>query len=93
MRIPPGKEVALKGTILLGHTTNTTEGTVEDNIIRANDSQLADWHGEATEARAHLFPSVGGRIVDNTEVDIKTASASRIDEAREARSISLVATE
>jgi len=88
--IPPGKEVALEGAVLLGDLANTAEGTVEEHII-TNDGETADGHGEAAQARTHLLPGVGSRIVADSAVDVSAASVGRVDEAR-IRSASLLTT-
>jgi len=91
VRVPPGKEVALEGAVLLWLATDAAESTVEDDIIGTDDGQAADRHGEATQTRAHLLPSVGDRVIDDTKMDISTASAGRVEEAR-IRSWGLVTT-
>jgi len=85
VRIPPGKELALKGAILTGLTTDNTESAVEDDIVRADDGSAADRHWEVAQSRAHLLPFVCNRIIDNTQVDVSTTSSSRVHEASESR--------
>jgi len=93
MRIPPGKEIALESAILLRLTTDTAEGTVEDDIIGANDSATADGHRETTQARTHLLPGVGGGIINNTKVNVSTTSALRVEETRVASTALAITTE